>query len=78
MKLIRIIPRLGSVPELHVFYCAECSEAATIEAVDHGRQEARPAIRPQQTALGDLVAAEPSTRPALDPKHIEAAETGRW
>jgi hypothetical protein len=34
MKFIRAIPRLGSVPELHVFYCAECIEAATIEAVD--------------------------------------------
>ena len=29
MKLVRTIPHLGGLPELLVFYCAECRQAET-------------------------------------------------
>jgi hypothetical protein len=32
MKLVRVIPRLGALPELLGFHCAPCQEARTIEA----------------------------------------------
>jgi len=32
MKLVRIIPRLGALPELLGFHCAPSNEAVTIES----------------------------------------------
>ena len=29
MKLIRSVPSLGAIPELHVFVCPSCGEAET-------------------------------------------------
>jgi hypothetical protein len=31
MKLVRTIPRLGGLPELHVFACPFCHEVETLE-----------------------------------------------
>jgi hypothetical protein len=31
MKLVRTIPRVGTLPQLEVFYCSECNEAETRE-----------------------------------------------
>jgi hypothetical protein len=31
MQLARTIPRLGTLPQLDVFYCADCNEAETRE-----------------------------------------------
>jgi hypothetical protein len=31
MNLVRLIPRLGVLPELHVFYCERCGKIQTIE-----------------------------------------------
>jgi hypothetical protein len=31
MNLVRLIPRLGALPELHVFYCECCGEIQAIE-----------------------------------------------
>jgi predicted RNA-binding Zn-ribbon protein involved in translation (DUF1610 family) len=31
MKLARIIPKLGGLPELRTFQCASCGEVVTIE-----------------------------------------------
>jgi hypothetical protein len=39
MALIRTIPRLGSLPELLVFYCAKCQHAETLAQVDNSRQK---------------------------------------
>jgi hypothetical protein len=50
MKFIRAIPRLGSIPELHVFYCAKCIEAATIEAIDRVHEIAR---KPDAVSMDD-------------------------
>jgi hypothetical protein len=31
MNLVRLIPRLGVLPELHVFYCERCGKIQTME-----------------------------------------------
>jgi predicted RNA-binding Zn-ribbon protein involved in translation (DUF1610 family) len=33
MKLIRSVPSLGTVPELHVFVCPSCGEAETMRVL---------------------------------------------
>jgi hypothetical protein len=31
MQLVRTIPRLGALPELHAFHCIRCNHAETVE-----------------------------------------------
>ena len=33
MKLVRTIPKLGGLPELNVYRCAECGAVKTVELV---------------------------------------------
>jgi hypothetical protein len=39
MPLIHSIPRLGSLPELLVFYCAKCQHAETLSQADDSRKK---------------------------------------
>ncbi len=33
MKLVRTVPKLGGLPELNVYRCAECGAVKTVELV---------------------------------------------
>jgi len=35
MKLVRTIPKLGGLPQLNVYRCAECGAVKTVELVLH-------------------------------------------
>ena len=35
MELVRTIPKLGGLPQLNVYRCAECGSVKTIELVLH-------------------------------------------
>jgi hypothetical protein len=39
MKLVRTIPRLGTFPELRVFYCSDCNEVETTEEREVAAQD---------------------------------------
>jgi len=35
MKLVRIVPKLGGLPQLNVYRCAECGSVKTVEFALH-------------------------------------------